>query len=358
MSSAIYPGVKKIAILRANAVGDFVVALPALEALRSTYPQAEIVLLGRHWHSAFLAERPGPVDRTIVVPYSSGIYDPPGSARIDQHELKRFFEDMTSEQFDLAFQLHGGGKNSNAFIRNLGARVTIGARTPEALPLDRSIRYRTLQNEMLRLLEIVSLAGARPVTVEPRLNVIDGDLREAEEVVPENGRPIVVISPGCRDPRRRWPPQKFAAVADLLAGRGARIIVNGDEGDLAPVRETLACMQRDGQSVCGVLSLRGLAGMLARASLLVSNDSGPLHLAYAIGTPCVGVYWFGNMLTYGPVGSRRTAVHISWRLHCPVCGTDCVQSGCPHRDSFVSDVPVKEVAESALELFKEGPVKA
>lgn len=147
--------VRKIAVLRANAVGDFIVALPALEALRSRYPHAEIVLLGRHWHSTFLADRPGPVDRTIVVPYSEGIYDPPDSKKIDQDQLKRFFDDMIGEHFDLALQLHGGGKNSNGFVRNLHAGLTLGARTPDAPPLDRCVPYRRYQNETLRLLEIV-----------------------------------------------------------------------------------------------------------------------------------------------------------------------------------------------------------
>jgi ADP-heptose:LPS heptosyltransferase len=62
------PGVRRIAVLRANALGDFIFALPALEALRAAYPQAEIVLLAKKWHATFLQGRPGPVDRVVVVP--------------------------------------------------------------------------------------------------------------------------------------------------------------------------------------------------------------------------------------------------------------------------------------------------
>lgn len=343
--------VRKIAVLRANAVGDYIMALPALEALRHRYPDAEIVLLGRHWHSEFLRERPGPVDRTVVVPYITGIYDPPGAGETRPEDRERFFEAMSQERFDMAFQLHGGGKNSNGFIRSLGSRVTIGAGTSDAPLLDRSVPYDANRNEMLRLLEIVSLAGATPVCVEPRLSLTGDDFRETDRVVPGEGQPVVVINPGSRDTRRRWPARKFAAVADTMAEKGARIIINGDKGDLGAVEETLYWMRTPAKSVCGVLSLRGLAGLLARASLIVSNDSGPLHLACAIGTPVVGIYWFGNMLTYGPARSRNTALHVSWRLHCPVCGAHCMERDCTHRDSFVSNITVEAVTASAVELY-------
>lgn len=62
------PGVRRIAVLRANVLGDFIFALPALEALRAAYPQAEIVLLAKKWHATFLQGRPGPVDRVVAVP--------------------------------------------------------------------------------------------------------------------------------------------------------------------------------------------------------------------------------------------------------------------------------------------------
>ena len=68
--------VRKIAVLRANALGDFIFILPALEALRAAYPEAEIVLLGRPWHAEFVESRPMPVDRAVVIPHCRGIRDP------------------------------------------------------------------------------------------------------------------------------------------------------------------------------------------------------------------------------------------------------------------------------------------
>lgn len=103
----VLPNLRKMAVLRANGIGDFILALPTLEALRSAYPQAQVVLLGRRWHRDFLTGRPGPVDRVVVVPTCRGVTEEPGR-REDPEELARFFEEMAQEGFDLALQLHGG----------------------------------------------------------------------------------------------------------------------------------------------------------------------------------------------------------------------------------------------------------
>jgi ADP-heptose:LPS heptosyltransferase len=116
-------------------------------------------------------------------------------------------------------------------------------------------------------------------------------------------------------------------------------------------------MRSPSQSVTGMLSLAGLAGLLSRAKLIVSNDSGPFHLASAVGTPTVGLFWCGNVPAYGPARTRQTAIHVSWRMDCPVCGEHCMQPGCSHQDSFVSEIPVEEVITSAIELFKQEDVR-
>src|SRR4051794_40159516 len=122
--------IKKIAVLRANALGDYIFVLPALQALRETFPAAEITLLGRAWHKEYLESRPGPVDHVVVVPLYPGISEREGYVP-EHEELNLFFNKMQSEHFDIAFQLHGGGRNSNPFLLRLGAKLTVGLRTPD-----------------------------------------------------------------------------------------------------------------------------------------------------------------------------------------------------------------------------------
>lgn len=342
--------IDKIAVLRANALGDFIFALPALNALRSAYPEAEIVLLARSWHQSFLENRPGVCDRAIVIP-AGGIGNE-SEVKQDPTELKAFFEAMHREHFDLAIQMHGGGRNSNPFTLNLGAGMTIGLRTPDAPPLDRWVPYIYYQPEILRYLEVVSLVGATTSDLEPHLSVTEADLAEAHQVVPKTQKPLVALHPGAGDPRRRWPVEKFAAVGDALAAAGVRVVVTGTESEQELVQGVVNQMKAKAENLCGRLSLNGLTGLLSRCSVVVSNDSGPLHVAAAVGAATVGIYWCGNLITAGPITRTHHRPAISWRLNCPVCGADCTTSAaCHHRASFVADVPTEEVIASALDLL-------
>jgi ADP-heptose:LPS heptosyltransferase len=348
------PNINKIAVLRANGLGDFVFVLPALQALRETYPDAEIVYLGKPWHQHFLSVRPSPVDRVIVVPPGLGVREektvPENTA-----ELDRFFRKMQQEQFDLAFQMHGGGRNSNPFIRKLGAGLTIGSRTPDAPPLDRWIPYYLYHNEIMRYLEIAALAGATTQRLVPQITITSRDIKEVQQKVSYTDQPTVVLHPGASDLRRRWAPEKFAAVADILAHEGYRICITGVIEEKEVVAAVVHTMQHPVENLCTVLSTGGLAGLLSQAALLISNDTGPLHLAAAVGTNTVGIYWCGNMITAGQLTRMRHHPLISWQIICPLCHQNIAPEwpftpsadGCQHDISFVDDVTVEQVLAAA-----------
>ena len=346
------PDTAKIAVLRANRIGDFVVTLPALAALRAAYPQAEIVLLGRSWHADFLAGRPGPIDRVVAIPPYHGVGEPEDH-RDDPALLGPFFAAMAAERFDLALQLHGGGGNANPFIGRLGARHTAGLRADGAPPLDRWLPYLRDQIEIVRYLEVVGLVGAAPVGLQPRLAVTAEDRAEALAALPPDDRPLVAIHPGATDPRRHWPAAHFAAVADALAADGARVVLIGDAGERALTATVAGRMAAPPTDLAGQLGLGGLLGLLARCDLALGNDSGPLHLAAAVGTATVGVYWGRNLLHYGPLGRARHRPLASWRDSCPICGRD-MDAGCGHQVSWVAEVPVAGVLDAALALLATG----
>jgi len=348
---SVLPDVQKIAVLRANALGDLIFALPALHALRITYPDAELVLLGRPWHPELLQDRREVVDRVVVVPPYAGLSE---AARYtnDPKVLDTFFSLMRDERFDLAVQIHGGGATSNPFVRSLGARTTVGMRTPDAPPLDRWLPYVYYQSEIVRYLEVVALVGATTHDLEPHLPLLPDDIAASLVVVPETAVPLAVLHPGASDGRRRWPVDTFAAVGDALATDGMRVVVTGTPWEAETVTAVIAAMHAPAVNLCGTLSLRGLTGILSRAAMVVSNDTGPLHLAGAVGTPTVGIYWCLNVLNSGPLTRARHRPCLSFRLECPRCGANCMTTGCAHRDSFVADVTVEEVIEAARELLQ------
>ncbi len=344
------PGVSKIAVLRANDLGDWMFALPALDALRAAYPNAEIVLLGRPWHARFLEGRPGPIDRVVVVPPSKGVREEEDEGQ-DRAELDRFFASMRDERFDLAIQLHGGGHYSNPFLLQLGARSTAGLRTADAAMLDRWVPYIYFQPETLRCLEVVSLVDGQPQGLEPKVQVTSQDLEESWQVLSDSDKPLVAIHPGASDPRRRWPPTSFAAVGDALAAAGARVVVTGTASERPLVDAVLGSMSSPVENLCDRLTTNGLAGLLSRCHLVVANDTGPLHLAAAVGAATVGIYWCGNLINADPITRTRHRPILSWRLECPICGRNTIYDNCQHRSSFVADVPIDQVADVALSLL-------
>ncbi len=350
-SYPVIPEVRKIAVLRANLLGDFVFTLPALEALKQTHPEAEITLLGKPWHAEYLSHRLGPVDHVVVIPRVRGLGEPLDCVE-NADELERFFARMNEERFDLAIQLHGGGLHSNPFVRRLGARVTVGLKTKDAIALDRSLPYVYHQHEILRLLEAVALAGAKARIIEPRIHVTERDLKELEEKLKLPDAPLVVLQPGATDLRRCWPPSSFAAVGDALIEKGACVAINGTALERPIVEAVMGEMKHKALDASGLLSLCGLTGLLSRACLVVSNDTGPLHLAQAVGTATVGIYWFTNLLLAGSFTRARHRHVLSTRIHCPMCGKVNVNERCKHQDSFVADVTVEEVAALAIELFE------
>lgn len=351
-SGEVLSGVRTIAVLRPNAVGDFIFALPALHALRAAYPAARIIYIGKAWHAEFLRDRPGPIDDVAVIPPCPGV-GAPLQQEYDEGAVDAFVASMRSAEIDLAVQIYGGGRYANPFIRRLGARLSVGLKALDAEPLDRWIAYASLQNKRLLLLEAAALAGARSLELGRELEVTERDRTEAAQVMgPATAQPLVLIQPGSSDARRRWPASSFARVADVLAAAGAVIAVHGTAAEAAVVREVIGHMRHPAFDLSGKVSLSGLCGLLARSALLVSNDTGPLHLALAVGTPAVGIYWLTNLYESGPLLQDRHRAALATRSLCPVCGAENLTQRCPHDESFVADVPVAEVTEMALELLR------
>lgn len=356
MIESIYPplpNVHSIVAVRPNAIGDFMFALPALHALRRTYPQAKIVLLGKQWHADFLNSRPSPVDKVIVMPPTPGVGIPP-DADSDPESGRRFVAAMREARFDIAIQMYGGGRYSNAYTLSLGAKLTIGLKTPEAAPLDRWLPYGEISNRRLELLQVAALVGAEPVLMGREIEVAENDHHEAARLVPPTrAERIVVMHPGASDVRRHWPAERFAAVGDMLASEGATIVISATEAERHLAQTIVSRMRHPAIDLTGKLSLSGLCGLLDRAVMMIANDTGPLHLALAIGTPSVGIFWLTNLLESGPIRQHLLRPALSVQAHCPMCGVSNLKHRCEHDVCFVDDVSVEKVAAMSLELFHE-----
>ncbi|MBF6327822.1 glycosyltransferase family 9 protein [Nocardia transvalensis] len=351
-----FPDVHRIAVLRGGGLGDLLFAVPAMHALSAAYPEAEIVLLGTPLHAQLLGTRPGPVHEVIPLPPSNG--DRPSDGTAAEVE---FFRRACQAPIDLGVQLHGGGRWSNGFLQQLRPHWSVGSRTPDAGPLTRTLPFRYYQHETLRALEVVGLAGAPPIRLQPTLVTTDADLRAAEPVLADLPQPVVALHPGAGDPRRRWPAERFAQVAAHCLRRGLGVVVIGAAGDeelLAELHTDMGRLVPPSQAqrlkVLAGADFPTVCGVLSRSCLLVGNDSGPRHLAAALGTPTIAVYWMGNVINAGPLGRSQDRVLISWTTHCPVCGADCTDETaprCEHDDSFVATVTLEDMLAEVDDLL-------
>lgn len=347
------PDVREVLVLRPNGIGDFVFALPALHALRRSYPEARLRLIGLPWHADFLRGRTSLIDEVLLMPAYAGVGLAPDAAP-DPQAATAFLAARQAEHIDLALQMYGGGRYSNPFVRALGARLSVGAMTADAVPLDRSLAYGEPANRRLELLQIAALAGAAPCLPDPELQPLATDFLAAEAILPsEQGERLVIVHPGVGDPRRRWPAKHFAAVADALAQLGARIILSAGPGDTALVDAVASAMRTRPARFAMPPGLQALCGLLARARMLLANDTGPLHLALALGTPAVGIFWLSNLLEAAPLRPTLLRPAMAVRTACPICGQENRRSRCPHDASFVADVTVDEVMQLACRLYGE-----
>jgi ADP-heptose:LPS heptosyltransferase len=162
------------------------------------------------------------------------------------------------------------------------------------------------------------------------------------------------VHPGATDPRRRWLPHRLGELGAELDARGARIVLLGGAGDVPlvdDIRAGLGAAADRALDLSGRLSLAGLVGVLDRADLFVGNDSGPRHLAEAVGTATVGVFTRANLVDVAPLFRARHRVLVSWASRCVVCGADYFAEPCGHDASVLGDVTVDDVLAPALELL-------
>ena len=282
----------RILLVRLGALGDVVHAIPVAAALRRAFPESAIHWLVGATHRHILELVPS-VDRRIVVRDRA---NPAAgqSARAAIRELRR-------TRYDVAFDLQGLVKSA-LFARTSGATRVIGfvsryLREPVARFLYTEVHdpggeglfdrqdTRHVVSVNLSLLQTLGIEACR---VEFPIERVASDA--ANRVRAEAGGRYAVLNPGAAWPNKRWPPERLAALASRLVERhGLRSVVVWGPGERALAQAVVA--QANGAAILSPeTSIRDLVAIADRAAVMVSGDTGPLHVAAAIGAPVVGIY--------------------------------------------------------------------
>ena len=337
--------VRKILVLELWHMGDVVLATSVLQSLRTMYPRAHITLLAKE-HARELLEASGLADEIVTYDFpwtaSESKYDP---ARYDASSIRNLVRRLRAEQFDVSIDCRMDLR-SNALTASIGARRRIGYdfgggsfMLTDAVAAPPADQHKV--DDWMGLLPPLrnTLNEGIPPAPEPKLAVTDRERADAARLLASydvgSDDIIVGIHPGGSHEGKRWPTDNFAELGRRLAQHDrVRLVVLVDPDGCG------SDMQLE-NAIAVRTSIREMMAMFTQCDLVVCNDSGPMHIAAALGIPVVAVFRTGSPAAYGPRGLNHTVVG----------------SGAPWGQ--VSDVPFDDVlsaAESALSVVRADSV--
>jgi ADP-heptose:LPS heptosyltransferase len=341
----------RIALLRARTgLGDLLCGVPALRALRAKLPDAHVTLITYGEMGPVLERQRAYVDELLPFPGWEGIPERP----VDHAALPAFLATARDRRFDVALQAYGANPAANAATAALGAHVTGGFLVPGATPgadLETHLPYPHHLHEVDRHLALLAHLGAPPVDDgHLELPLDDADLAAAAAVAPAG--PYAIVHPGATSPSRRWPPARFAAVADALAAEhGLEVLLTGTPGERGLLEEILAEQRRPARAVTD-LGLGGFAALVRGAALLAGSDTGATHVAAAMGTPSVTIFLSGDPRRFGHEGRGPHRV-ARVQVEC----NPCHHLTCPIDHRCATAVTPAHVLRHAAELLDAQPAR-
>lgn len=354
-AAARWADARRVLAVRLDAMGDLLMTTPALHALAGQ--GRAVTLLTAPDAAALAALVPGVVDvMTAAVPWMKPAENAPEAGADAERAL---IAAVRARGFDAAviFTVWSQSALPAAMLCRL-------ADVPLRLAHCRENPYRLLtdwarerdhahapRHEVRRQLDLVATIGAAPSDERLRVAVPAAAYGRACALLHASGvretDAWVAMHPGATAPSRRYPPEHFAAAGRLLARDGRRVVLVGTAGERELAETVRTAIGPAAVSLAGRTDVAELAGVLAAASLLVANNSGPMHLAAAVGTPVVVLYALTNP-QHTPWGVPHRA--LSHDVPC----RHCLRSVCPERHhDCLRRVPPAAVVEAVRELLRE-----
>jgi heptosyltransferase-1 len=331
----------RIAIVRLSSLGDVVHTLPVAAAIRASRPDAFIAWIVEE-HEQTLLERNPAVDQTIVAPLRRWkellVRGRVGTVLRDVRALAHA---LRSSAFDVAIDAQGWTHKTSPIVALTGASVRIGfsrSYARDSWSPRFTNRHVTPEPTAAHIVD-QNLALLQPLGIDARTAAFPfpswPDASEHVDVWLAGHHvrvaPLVVLLPSTRGPRKLWPASSYATLARRLADRtGAEVVLAGGPGD-RPIFDAVTSASH-GLQVYAPEAIGDLANLLGRASLVIGNDTGPLHLAAAAMVPTIGLF--------GPTSGRRNGPYgAAGRF---------IQSSSGH----MADITIDQVLETAMHCLE------
>jgi ADP-heptose:LPS heptosyltransferase len=292
----------KILAIRFARLGDVILLLPALASLKAKFPNSELTLLTGH-RCAPIAELCPHIDDVLSVDRLA-MRDGPAWGALSQ--MRTLIRDVRRKHFDLVVDFHSF-RETNLLAWLSGAPIRIGMKRYEAPFLGFCFNSPpVIEDKSLHVAEMFQkVVAAVPATSDLSQTDLSGGVL-GRLTIEKAKEKTVVLYVDAPVPERTWPPEKFAEIADFASERlGAAVIVisSSERAELAS-RIKAAVRNREKLKVFTDLDLKQLTATIASGHLLVSNDTGPMHIGPAVGVPTVGLFSVGYPEHFRPTGEH------------------------------------------------------
>jgi heptosyltransferase-2 len=340
--------IKRILIRSTNWVGDVVMTLPALQAVRDNFRDSAITILARPWVMPLFEHHPA-VDSVMAIRKKKGYSETARELLGVAREIRRDGCDMAilfpnSFEAALIAWLSGIGIRIGYRTDGRGFLLTHGInRTPE-------IRHVHHVEYYLGLLRTM---GWKTSSSDPRVFVAPEYLKRAGNLLEQcginRGDYVVGIGPGAvYGEAKRWPAERFAVIGDWAVRKwNARVLVLGSQGEREICQKVCEAMEKPAVNLCGRTTLGEAMGVIRQCGLFVTNDSGLMHVAAALGAPTVAVFGSTDPTATGPRGPRTRIV-----VHETPCAP-CLRRTCPTDFRCMFSILPEEVWQAMEELRGE-----
>lgn len=301
---------RRVAIIKPSALGDIVHSLPVLTALRARFPDARITWVVNSAYESLLTGHP---DLTDTLPFDRGAFKGMRGAVFTSiafaHELRR-------HRFDLVIDMQGLFRSGlMAWMTGSPRRVGFAnAREGSRYAYTHKVKSPALDaaHAVDRMWCIAEAFGVGHLPKQFRVPLQDAELDAARAELAVLPRPVVAVAAGAKWLTKRWPASHFAELLNRAHSQfGGSCVFLGAGDDIALSHEVASQLRGPSLDLTGKTSLPRLAAVLSLSDAMLGNDTGPLHLAAALGKPCVAPYLCTKVALHGPYSQAGNCVETS-----------------------------------------------
>jgi heptosyltransferase I len=329
-----------ILIVKLSAVGDVLHTLPSLSALRKLYPQAHITWVVEEAAADLVMNHPC-LDRVLISRRKNWLDDfSRGIIRRPWREIRSFIKELRSRPYDLAIDFHGLLKSSLIVLFS-GAKRKLGYESLQELSglfLNEKILEDMNKHAVDRYLDFPRYLGANTDRIEfilPLNSETETTARQLQHKYNLEDKKYIAVNPIALWKTKLWDNEKFANLAALIADKlNIKVVFTGSEKD--PLEKIISQMSSKALNLGGETSLIDLVYLYKHALMVITTDSGPMHLAAAVGTPVIALFGPTDPARTGPYGTGHTIIRTD--LPCSPCFLKkCATKKCMH------DISVEQV---------------